>query len=273
MKQSILTAGFAVGLVMGAASAAAAGFPTIPVRKCAADAVVAGTVCLDRYEASVWRVPNPTTTNASLVRKIQLGRATAGRPDGGRGDAVGHGERRLRAVHGQRPELRQRHLRREPAVGDPLGVHHVVPGAGSVRQCRQAAADERGVAGGGERDAGPGAGQRDDGLQHRERRRRRRSPARAAAAYRRAGPSTWWATWTSGWRTGCRSRRRARAGAASAMTTCASRGRARPRTGPGALVRGGAFASFGGPTAGPLAVIGTFRRPTRHDFIGFRCAR
>ena len=46
------------------------------MRRCGPDAVVAGTVCLDRYEASVWRVPNPTTTNAMLVRKIQLGRAT-----------------------------------------------------------------------------------------------------------------------------------------------------------------------------------------------------
>ena len=43
---------------------------------CAPDAVRAGTVCLDRYEATVWRVPNPTTTNALLVRKIQLGIAT-----------------------------------------------------------------------------------------------------------------------------------------------------------------------------------------------------
>ena len=40
---------------------------------CGPDAVPAGTVCLDRYEATVWRVPNPTTTNALLVRKIQLG--------------------------------------------------------------------------------------------------------------------------------------------------------------------------------------------------------
>src|SRR5262245_25159051 len=36
----------------------------------------AGTVCLDAYEASVWRVPNPTTTNALLVRKLRQGTAT-----------------------------------------------------------------------------------------------------------------------------------------------------------------------------------------------------
>jgi formylglycine-generating enzyme required for sulfatase activity len=38
--------------------------------------VAAGTICLDTYEASVWRVPNPTTTNALLVKKIQQGSAT-----------------------------------------------------------------------------------------------------------------------------------------------------------------------------------------------------
>lgn len=76
MKRSLMKVALAVGLAMGAAPAAAAPFPPFPLRRCSADAVVAGTVCLDRYEASVWRVPSPTTTNASLVRKIQLGKAT-----------------------------------------------------------------------------------------------------------------------------------------------------------------------------------------------------
>ena len=40
------------------------------------DAVVAGTVCMDTYEASVWRVLNPATTNKGLVKKIQQGKAT-----------------------------------------------------------------------------------------------------------------------------------------------------------------------------------------------------
>ncbi len=48
-----------------------------PLNKCPADAVVAGTVCMDRYEASVWRVPDPLDGNKSLVKKIQQGRATA----------------------------------------------------------------------------------------------------------------------------------------------------------------------------------------------------
>jgi hypothetical protein len=48
-----------------------------PLKKCAVDAVLSGTVCMDKYEASVWRVPNATTTNAALVKKIQSGKAPA----------------------------------------------------------------------------------------------------------------------------------------------------------------------------------------------------
>ena len=59
------------------ASTAMAGPPSGPLTKCPADAVVSGTVCMDKYEASVWRVPFPTTTNKSLVKKIQQGKATA----------------------------------------------------------------------------------------------------------------------------------------------------------------------------------------------------
>ena len=77
MKRSLMKVSLAALPVMVLSTAAAAAdFPASPVRKCAPDAVVAGTVCLDTYEASVWRVPNPTTTNVTLVRKIQLGRAT-----------------------------------------------------------------------------------------------------------------------------------------------------------------------------------------------------
>ena len=63
-------------LVASRAGAAHAVFPASAVRRCGPDAVVAGTVCLDKYEASVWRVPNPTTSNAILVKRIQLGTAS-----------------------------------------------------------------------------------------------------------------------------------------------------------------------------------------------------
>lgn len=45
-----------------------------PLKKCAPDAVAAGRVCIDTYEASVWRVPLATTANKSLVKKIQQGK-------------------------------------------------------------------------------------------------------------------------------------------------------------------------------------------------------
>jgi len=47
-----------------------------PLTKCAADAVVSGTVCMDKFEASVWRVALPTAANKGLVKKIQQGKAT-----------------------------------------------------------------------------------------------------------------------------------------------------------------------------------------------------
>ena len=70
MERTIISCFLVLVLSSGVAATAA------PSGPCAPDAVPAGTVCLDRYEASVWRVPNPTTTNAPLVRKIQSGIAT-----------------------------------------------------------------------------------------------------------------------------------------------------------------------------------------------------
>jgi hypothetical protein len=65
------------GVVIAAAWAAlagsAAGQGAQPLEQCAPDAVVSGTLCIDKYEASVWRVPNP---RSALVRKIQLGFVT-----------------------------------------------------------------------------------------------------------------------------------------------------------------------------------------------------
>src|SRR5215470_17339289 len=54
-KRNMITMALGTALltgVSGVATAAAAGNPAFPVRRCAPDAVVAGTVCLDKYEAS-----------------------------------------------------------------------------------------------------------------------------------------------------------------------------------------------------------------------------
>jgi formylglycine-generating enzyme required for sulfatase activity len=45
-------------------------------RRCPMDSVRVGDTCIDKYEASVWQVPDPTGANRSLVNKLQKGRAT-----------------------------------------------------------------------------------------------------------------------------------------------------------------------------------------------------
>ena len=62
------------------AAPALAGFPKDAPTKCAPDAVVVGAVCMDTYEASVWRIPPTTMTgksNKGLIRKVRKGKATA----------------------------------------------------------------------------------------------------------------------------------------------------------------------------------------------------
>src|SRR5262245_34643992 len=49
-----------------------------PVR-CKPDAVAAGAVCIDKYEASVWQIPATTVagrSNSILIRKVQYGVAS-----------------------------------------------------------------------------------------------------------------------------------------------------------------------------------------------------
>ena len=71
----VITASAAAVLMAGAAMAA--GPPSGPLTKCPVDAVMSGAACMDKYEASVWRVPNATTTNQGLIARIRKGKATA----------------------------------------------------------------------------------------------------------------------------------------------------------------------------------------------------
>jgi hypothetical protein len=57
-----------------------------PLVRCSPDAVVSGTLCMDRYEASVWRVP---AGNKGLVKKIQQGFATLANLTAGGATQVG----------------------------------------------------------------------------------------------------------------------------------------------------------------------------------------
>jgi hypothetical protein len=75
MRTTFLGTTIAAGWVLLASTAAAQGAK--PLAKCGPDAVVSGTVCMDKYEASVWRVPDPLGANKILVKRIQQGTATA----------------------------------------------------------------------------------------------------------------------------------------------------------------------------------------------------
>ena len=74
MRQVLQAMKVLAALVLLASPAGAQGAK--PLKKCAPDAVVSGTVCMDTYEASVWRVTGATTINKGLVKKIQTGKAT-----------------------------------------------------------------------------------------------------------------------------------------------------------------------------------------------------
>jgi hypothetical protein len=58
-------------------------------RPCPPDSVRSGATCIDKFEASVWRVPNPTTTNAELVAKIEQGTATVADLEAGDATSLG----------------------------------------------------------------------------------------------------------------------------------------------------------------------------------------
>ena len=64
-RRTMIVALAAVPL-LAVASAIVAGFPTSPVSP-AGDAVTAGTPCLDRHEARVSRVSNPSGTRRSFI--------------------------------------------------------------------------------------------------------------------------------------------------------------------------------------------------------------
>jgi len=68
-----------VGTAMAlCASVAHAAPPKDPPTKCAPDAVLVGSSCVDKYEASVWRIPSTNLagkSNERLVKKVRKGKA------------------------------------------------------------------------------------------------------------------------------------------------------------------------------------------------------
>ncbi len=261
--------GVAMALAVGASLAIGAGFPAFPLKHCSPDAVVAGTVCLDKYEASVWRVPNPTTGNAALVTRIQLGRASRAELLAGGAIQVGvaEGDYAPCALNGQN-------------CGNDIfavSLPSVTPSAFATWfQAQEACANsakrlptsaEWQVGANGTPDPGPDDQVADcttdaqTGLSATGSRSRCVS---ARGVFDMAGNvSEWVADWVPastfcpGW------------ASFSGDTMCLSTADT-TRNSPGALVRGGAF--FERSEAGPMAV-GEFAPFHSTSFVGFRCAR
>lgn len=259
----------AAGLAVTTTAASAGSSRALPVRRCAADAVVAGTVCIDRYEASVWRVPNATTTNAMLASRIRLGRATAA--DLRAGGAIQLGvsgddyapcaddgggcadDIFALSLPAQIPSADITWFQALEACANarkrlPTNAEWQVAADGTIDPTADNGTTDCNSTGG----AASPTGSRSACLS-------------ARGAYDMVGNlDEWVADWVPlssscpGW------------GGFSNDFMCLA-GTNAAGTGPGALLRGGHF--FGGRLAGPLTVSGTFVPSRSEDFVGFRCAR
>jgi hypothetical protein len=263
----------AAAVMLLAGAAGAAGPPSGPLRKCPADAVVSGAGCMDKFEASVWRLPNPTTTNRALVARIQEGKATAADLTAGGATQLGTGHNDNYAPCADSGQN---------CIDDIFAVSlaGVQPSANITWFQAQAACESAGkrlpsnaewqAAVAGTPDPGP-----DDG----------KTDCNTASAFN-AIPA--------GSRSGCQSARGAFdmvgnldewvADWVPRSTGCGTWGTGVSPTGddqcmagaettgePGALLRGGSFVS--GSLAGPLAVLGSAPPSLPSVTIGFRCAR
>jgi formylglycine-generating enzyme required for sulfatase activity len=258
-----ISSGITLAAVLLAGAAGAAGPPSGPLTKCPVDAVVSGTGCLDKYEASVWRVPNPTTTNAALVRKIQLGRATqadlmaggatqSGLAGNDHGAAKGFFAVSLRSVL---PSAFITWFQAQEACANagkrlPTSAEWQVAANGTPDPGTDNGTTDCNISGDGPGLSPTGA---------------RSSCVSARGAFDMVGNlAEWVADWVPastncpGW-AGFSDDEMCLAGASTTSNF------------PGALVRGGAF--FFGPLAGPLAVRDMPPSSTSRSFIGFRCVR
>jgi hypothetical protein len=270
MNRSAMTVVLVVGLVTSVASAARAGFPTFPLMRCGAGAVRTGTVCLDTYEASVWRVPNPTTTNAFLVMKIQQGRATKADLTAGGATQLGtESDDYAPCTHNGQNCANDIYAVSLPSeIASAFITWFQAQEACANAGKRLPTSAEWQVGANGTPDPGPDNGTTDcntasDGLSLTG---ARSSCVSARGAFDMVGNlAEWVADWVPqstmcpGW-------------ASFSNDDMCLAGASTTQNSPGALVRGGAFASLGGPHAGPLAVrdFPPFRTTS---FIGFRCAR
>ncbi|HKA16595.1 MAG TPA: SUMF1/EgtB/PvdO family nonheme iron enzyme [Myxococcota bacterium] len=251
-------------LALGESAAQAQGSP------CPADSVRSGTVCMDEFEASVWRVPSPTTTSAGLVAKIRQGTATAA-------DLAAGGATQLGVASDDYA----------PCADDgqncaddiyAVAIPSVAPAASITWfQAQEACANsgkrlptnaEWQGAANGTPDPGPDNGTTDCNTASGAVPRtgdRANCVSSSGAFDMVGGVAEWVAEWVprptvcTGW-------------ASFSDDDMCLAGADTTQPFPAALVRGGAFTSLGGVKAGPLA-LHPFTPNHSSGFIGFRCVR
>jgi len=273
----ITTAMAMAAVVLLRAGAGAAGPPSGPLTECPPDSVVSGTTCMDTYEATVWRVSDPTTTNKLLVAKITNGTATLEELTAGGATLLG-----TPTDHDYSPcKLSGEGCTNVYAVSLP----GVVPSAAPTwfqaqRACSNAgkrlpSSAEWQAAVAGTPDPGPDNGTTDcntaSAMSVVSAGSRSRCVSSDGAFDMVGNLSEWVADWVqrstgSGTWSASVSPTGDRQDLVGALVTAAG-----TEDEPGALLRGGYYAD--GPKAGPLAVTGRVA-PSLVDFgIGFRCAR
>jgi formylglycine-generating enzyme required for sulfatase activity len=228
---------------------------------------------MDKFEASVWRVPNPTTTNRALVASIQQGKATAAAlaAAGATQLGIGHTDNYAPCADSGQNCTDEFYAVSLPAVSPSANITWFQAQAACESAGKRLPSNaewQAAVAG----TPDPGA---DDGA----------SDCNTASAF---------AAVATGSRSSCKSARGAFdmvgnlyewvADWVPRATGCGAWGSGVSPTGddqclagaetsgePAALVRGGSFIS--GSLAGPLAVLGSVPPSLPSISIGFRCAR
>ena len=263
MKRKWMTMGLRFALLMVVVQAAHA------APACGPDSVPAGTVCMDRYEESVWRVPNPTTTNAPLVAKIQLGAAT-------RADLVAAGATQLGTLVDDYAPCASNGASCADDVY-AVSLPAVIPAANITWfQAQEACANagkrlptsaEWQIGAAGTPDAGPDNGTTscNSNAVSVTLTGARKDCESARGTFDMVGNlDEWVAEWVP-LSTACSSW-----GGLSDDLMCLF-GASTSGVGPGALLRGGDFRNR--TSAGPLAVVGSGGPFNSRPFIGFRCVR
>ncbi len=271
MKQTQLTVVIGALIVaLAAITPAYAGWPGDPA-KCPPDAVKAGSVCMDKYEVSVWQIP---ATNKALIKKVQNGTATLANLTAGGATQISLSTSCSPAFPATFPQNGQ--------LTAPLyavSIPGVIPtGCITWFQAQQACLNSRkrlpsnvewqgAVAG--TPDPGPDNGTTDcntGNVVEPVNTGSRSSCVSYWGAYDMVGNVEEWVADWAPLSTTC-----PMWGTFSNDLQCFAGANTAANNGPGALTRGGNFASSS--TAGPLAVEAGIPPSGWGNFFGFRCAR